>query len=119
MAVGGKRSHFLQLTRGDQPADFVEPSAIPVLQGLADEMCGRLEWPRDRFGVNDITAADELADVLAPVVERLFGNQDAEFWALLSASILLTRSSDRRMLVSGHLLTSSTISGASCISVDP
>jgi hypothetical protein len=47
--------------------------AVSALTGTPDEMCATLLRRRETLGISYYTVSDELADELAPVVERLAG----------------------------------------------
>jgi len=53
------------------PRQLAESDAIPVLKGTTEQMCDRLEWLRQQFGISYILVGDQLMDALAPVVARL------------------------------------------------
>ena len=74
MAVGGQVPRQIQMMRGAEAArQLAESDGIAVLKGTTEQMCERLEWLRDRFGINYVVVGDELMDALAPIVERLAG----------------------------------------------
>jgi probable F420-dependent oxidoreductase len=74
MAVGGQVPRQIQMMRGAEAArQLAESDGIPVLKGTTEQMCDRLEWLRDRFGINYVVVGDELMGALAPIVERLAG----------------------------------------------
>jgi probable F420-dependent oxidoreductase len=74
MAVAGRMPRQVEMSLGSDGArQLSESDAIPVLKGTTEEMCDRLEWLRERFGISYILVADQLMEVLAPVVARLAG----------------------------------------------
>ncbi len=58
---------------GSAAADLAASDAIPVLKGSVDQMCSRLVWLRERFGISYIAVGDELLDLLSPVVRQMAG----------------------------------------------
>jgi probable F420-dependent oxidoreductase len=74
MAVAGQVPRQVELSLGaDAARQLAESDAIPVLRGTTEQMCDRLEWLRERFGISYILIGDQLMDALAPVVARLAG----------------------------------------------
>jgi len=74
MAVAGRMPRQVEMSMGaDAARQLAESDAIPVLKGTTEQMCDRLKWLRERFGISYMLVADQLMDALAPVVERLAG----------------------------------------------
>jgi probable F420-dependent oxidoreductase len=74
MAVGGRVPKQIEMSMGQDAArQLAESDAIPVLKGSTEQMCDRLLWLRERFGINYVLVADQLMEALAPVVQRLTG----------------------------------------------
>jgi hypothetical protein len=57
----------------ERARQIAESDAIPVLRGSTAQMCDRLEWLRQQFGISYILVSDQLMDALAPVISRLAG----------------------------------------------
>jgi probable F420-dependent oxidoreductase len=75
MAVAGRVPAHIRRSAGEDAAKrLAELDAVPVLKGTVDEMCERLVYLRERFGVSYVAVGDELMESLAPVVERLARN---------------------------------------------
>jgi hypothetical protein len=76
MAVAGRLPRQVEMSLGaDRARELAESDTIAVLKGTTEQMCDRLEWLRERFGINYILVADQLMDALTPVVARLQGSK--------------------------------------------
>jgi probable F420-dependent oxidoreductase len=74
MGVAGQVPRQVEMSIGAEATrQLAESDAIPVLKGTTEQMCDRLEWLRERFGISYILVGDQLMDALAPVVSRLAG----------------------------------------------
>jgi probable F420-dependent oxidoreductase len=74
MAVAGQVPRQVEQSMGAEGArQLAESDAIPVLKGSTDEMCDRLAWLREQFGISYILVGDQLMGALAPVVGRMAG----------------------------------------------
>ena len=73
MAVAGTLPRYLRGTLGDRADALTQSDAIPVLKGSVDEMCDRVIWLRERFGISYFMVGEELIDAISPVVKRLSG----------------------------------------------
>jgi alkanesulfonate monooxygenase SsuD/methylene tetrahydromethanopterin reductase-like flavin-dependent oxidoreductase (luciferase family) len=74
MAVGHQVPRFIATQMRLSADDLARAGAVSALVGTPDEMCDTLQRRRDQLGISYILVADELMEVLAPVVERLAGH---------------------------------------------
>ena len=73
MAVGRSVPRYVAAQLGLDAGELARAGAVSALTGTPDEMCATLLRRRETLGVSYYVVADELADELAPVVERLAG----------------------------------------------
>jgi probable F420-dependent oxidoreductase len=74
MAVGDQVPRYVASQMGPTAAeDLGRMGALSAATGTPDEMCAVLLRRRETLGISYYCAADELAEAMAPVVERLAG----------------------------------------------
>lgn len=74
MAVGQQVPRWIASQMGLTAESLARSGAAAALMGTTDEMVERLQRRRESLGISYIAVADELAEGLASVVERLAGN---------------------------------------------
>lgn len=74
MAVGQQVPSWIASQMGLTAEMLAQSGAASALIGTIDEMVETLQRRRESLGISYIVVADELAEGLAPVVERLAGN---------------------------------------------
>lgn len=73
MAVGDRVPRQVSARMGLDAVALAAAGSVAAVTGSTEEMCEVLLRRRDRLGISYLLVADELMDVLAPVVERLAG----------------------------------------------
>ena len=73
MAVGDRVPRYVEMRMGLTAGRLGEMGSVAAVVGSVDQMCQTLERRRDRVGLSYIAVSDEMAETLAPVVERLAG----------------------------------------------
>jgi probable F420-dependent oxidoreductase len=73
MAVGDRVPRYVEMRMGLTAGRLGEMGSVAAAVGSVDQMCQTLERRRDRVGLSYIAVSDEMAETLAPVVERLAG----------------------------------------------